>query len=161
MKIAIISDVHDNLPRLKEALSICKKEGVDECICCGDISTLEVVEAIAKSFKKVYIVLGNMDFRLKEQLGLFPENIEASPDVLEITTDKLKVAIVHHDYKAKELAGNGKYDYVFYGHTHTPWEKKIGKTKIINPGEIAGQFGRASFAIFDTKSGKAKLNLLK
>lgn len=161
MKIAILSDIHDNEPRLSEALSMIKEEGIKTCICCGDISSLNIVKKLSERFDSVYIALGNMDFRLKDQLGLVPENVEISADILETKIDGLKVAIVHHDYKAKELARTGKYDYIFYGHTHTPWEKNTGKTTIINPGEIAGQYGRPSFAIFDTRSGKATLNLLK
>ncbi|MDD3481210.1 MAG: metallophosphoesterase family protein [Patescibacteria group bacterium] len=161
MKIAIISDIHDNKPRLDEALEIIEKEKIKTCICCGDISSLEIVKQLSEQFDSVYISLGNMDFKLKGQLELIPENVKISPDILEVEIDGKKIAIIHYDYRAKELAKKGTYDYIFYGHTHTPWEKKIGKTKIINPGEIAGQFGRPSFAIFDTKSGKTTLNLLK
>lgn len=161
MKIAIISDIHDNKKRLIEAISISKREGAKVCICCGDIANPETVRLISEGFKKVYIALGNMDFNLKKQLKAFPENCRVSEDVLEVEIDNLKFAIVHHDYKAKKLAKESKYDFVFYGHTHTPWEKAYDKTTILNPGEISGQFGQASFAIFDTKTRKATLKLLK
>lgn len=161
MKIAIISDIHDNYERFSEVLSVCKKEKINICICCGDISSLELVNKISKQFSNVYIALGNMDFNLKYQLNLFPENCKVSADILEVELDNKKIVIVHYDYKAKKLAKENEYDYVFYGHTHTPWEKKIGKTILLNPGEISGQFGKASFAIFDTKINKAKLVLLK
>lgn len=160
MKIAVISDIHDNIARLNEALSIATKENIEACFCCGDISSLETVQIISGAFKRVFLVLGNMDFALKNQLELFPENITASADILEFKLGKLKIALTHYDYKAKELAKSELYDFIFYGHTHTPWEKKIKKTTILNPGEITGQFGRASFAIFDTKGKKAKLILI-
>ncbi len=161
MKIAIISDIHDNEKRLLGVFSICKKEKVSICICCGDISSLEIVSLLSKKFKKLYFSLGNMDFNLKNQINLFPENCVVSEDLLEIEVENLKIAIVHHDYRAKGLAKENIYDFIFYGHTHTPWEKKFGKTIILNPGEISGQYGKASFAIFDTKTRKALLKLLK
>jgi uncharacterized protein len=161
MKISIMADIHDNLPRLKEALEISKNEGVKQCICCGDISTLEVISLLSDSFEEVYIALGNMDFKLKNQLALFPENIIVDPDLLEIKIDNLKIAVVHFDHKARQLSQKNIYDLIFYGHTHTPWIEKIGKTTLLNPGEITGQFGRATFAIFNTNDMKSKLKLLK
>lgn len=161
MKISIIADIHDNLPRLKEALEISNNEGVKQCICCGDISSLEVINLLSESFEEVYIALGNMDFKLKNQLALFPENMIVDPNLLEVKIDNLKIAVVHFDHKARQLARENIYDWIFYGHTHTPWIEKIGKTTLLNPGEITGQFGKASFSIFDTKSRKATLKLLK
>lgn len=161
MKISIIADIHDNLPRLKEALKISKNEGVKKCICCGDISTLEIINLLSSSFEEVYIALGNMDFKLKNQLALFPENVIVDPSLLEIKINNLKIAIVHFDYKARQLAREGGYDLIFYGHTHTPWIETIGKTTLLNPGEVTGQFGRATFAIFNTRDMKSKLKLLK
>jgi putative phosphoesterase len=161
MKLAVISDIHDNLLRLEEALSYCRHQKIEACICCGDIGQLDGLEKIANTFRNVYLALGNADYNLLNKTGLFPENIKWSEDVLNIEVDGLVIAIVHHDYKAKELAKLDKFDVIFYGHTHTPWEKKIGRTLLINPGETAGQFGPASFAIFDTDIMKAELKLLK
>jgi len=160
MKLAIISDIHDNQVRLGETLLIFKKENIKTCICCGDISSLDIINQLSGQFESVFVALGNMDFNLKNQIELFPENVAVSADFLEMKIDNLKIAIVHHDYKARDLAKEGRYDFVFYGHTHTPWEKKIGQTTILNPGEITGQFGRASFAIFDTKTQRATLRII-
>ncbi len=161
MKIVIISDIHDNYVRLKEALAIAKKENIKTCICCGDISSIEIVNLLAKQFKSVYVAFGNMDLKLKENIELLPENVISSPAVLELAIDGIRIAVVHHDYKARELLKENKYDIIFYGHTHTPWEEHNQKTLLINPGEISGQFGKATFAIFDTKSNDCKLIILK
>ncbi len=160
MKIAILSDIHDNQTRLGEALTICAKEKIETCICCGDVGILATAQMIFDSFRNVYFALGNADFNLRGKTGLFSENVIYNEDFLEIKIDGLKIAAVHHDYKARSLAEAKRYDVVFYGHTHTPWKKKIKKTTILNPGEISGQFGRASFAIFDTKTQKAILKII-
>jgi len=161
MKIAVISDIHDNLVRLEEALNYCRHQKIETCICCGDVGQIDGIEKIADTFRNVYLALGNADYNLQNKTGLFPENIIWSEDVLDLELGGLKMAIVHHDYKAKDIAKSGKHDVIFYGHTHTPWEKKIEHTLLINPGEVAGQFGPASFAIFDTDIMKAELKLLK
>jgi len=160
MKIAIISDIHDNIPRLEESFLISKKEKVETCFCCGDISNTKTLEKISNNFKKSYIALGNMDFELKDRLEYLPKNIICSTYILELKIDEIKVALTHYDSTARELAKKNVYDFVFYGHTHTPWEERIENTIIINPGELSGQFGQASFAIFDTKTKKIKLKII-
>jgi putative phosphoesterase len=161
MKIAIISDIHDNEIRLHECLKIVKTEKIEVGICCGDISRLDTLIMIAKSFKKLYVALGNMDHNIKMQTELFPENITSWEKAGNFIISGKKIAIVHHDYTAKELAKDGNYDLVFYGHTHTPWEKMFKNTILLNPGEVSGSYGTASFAIFDLSTMKAKLILLK
>ena len=56
---------------------------------------------------------------------------------------------------------SGRYDYVFYGHNHTPWEEKIGNTVVANPGTLAGMFQKATFAVLDTKNKKLELKILE
>lgn len=161
MKVAVFSDIHNNLVRLTEVAKIIKKEGISIGICCGDFGSMETLEKAAKPFKTLYFVLGNMDHSLRGKEGFFPENTVFWEKIGEFELAGKKLAIVHHDYLARDLAKSGKYDAVFYGHTHTPWEKKVGRTVLLNPGEIAGEFGRASFAIYDLSTMKAKLKLLK
>ena len=57
----------------------------------------------------------------------------------EITLGGKKIAVVHYPEKARALAESGKYEMVFYGHTHKPWEERIGQCRLVNPGELAGQ----------------------
>lgn len=161
MKIAVYSDIHDNEARLEEALAIIKAEKVTVGICCGDISRLETLKSAAKGLKKLYVVLGNMDHNLKSQTEFMPENVVVFSETGCFKISGKNIAIVHNDRRAKELAGEDKYDFVFYGHTHTPWEKKIGHTTLLNPGEVSGQFGPASFAIVDLTTMKSRLKLLK
>lgn len=161
MEIAIFADIHDNEVRLKEALEIIKAEKIKIGICCGDISRLETLEMAAKPFQKLYVAFGNMDYTLKGQTELFPKNVIFSEKVLEINLAKRSIALTHNSRTARELAREGKYDLVFYGHDHTPWEKRVGRTILLNPGEVSGQFGPASFATFDLSTMKAKLKLIK
>lgn len=160
MKIAVFSDIHDNLMRWREAAEIIKAEKIKIGICCGDIGDLQTVEEVSKSFKTLYLALGNLDYKIKDRTGLFPENVIFTQDYDEIELGKRKIAFAHNNRVAKDLAESKRYNIVFYGHTHTPWEQKIGNTVLLNPGEVAGHFGRASFAIYDLANMKAELKIL-
>jgi uncharacterized protein len=161
MKIALFSDIHDNLPRLEAAIDICQKKGIKTVLCMGDVSRHETLGLLAQEFEVVYLALGNMDYNLKHQPSIIPENVYVFSEeggLIELAGKK--IFMVHYDFVAQEKASQGAYDLVFYGHTHTPWEKKIGKTIILNPGEISGQFGQATFAIYDLDKMKAELRVI-
>lgn len=166
MKIAIISDTHDNLANIKKIVDWLNKppqpnsptgewcggrEKINLLLHCGDISTQETLEEIVKNFKgEVKFVRGNADFGLADL-----------PETGEIEIDDRTIALTHFFDKAKELAESEKYNIVFYGHTHRPWEEKIGGCRLVNPGEAAGQYQKATFAVYDTKSDKLELKILE
>ena len=162
MKIAIISDSHDNILNIDEMLKIIKAEGVENIIHCGDISAPSVVEYLSKNFSgNIYITQGNVDGNHAEKIKKDNlKNITFFSDTGEAELDSKKIAFVHYPNKAKELTKSGKYDLVFYGHNHTPWEESIGNTKLANPGTLAGLFAKPTFAFYDTESDKLELKLL-
>ncbi len=153
MKIAIISDTHDNITNLKKALSLIKKEEIKTILHCGDVASLNTLKEVFKDFKgQVYIVLGNMDYISKEDNQKLPENIEILGEIGEVKIDKKNIAFCHFPEKAKSLLKTKKYDIVFYGHTHKPWEEEIDKIKLVNPGNLAGIICKATFAIYNTNN---------
>jgi len=156
MLIAVLSDIHGNVENLKRARKETEEAAI--YICCGDIQDEEVLEEFAAWKQPVYLAWGNADVIVREKK--LPKNVKAF-EVGELEIDKLLIGFVHFDFAAVEMANEGKYDVIFYGHTHTPWIKKMGKTTIINPGEIAGQFGKPSFALFDTKKLEPQLKVLE
>lgn len=163
MKIAVISDIHGNLAYLIKAKKVIDKEKINTIICCGDIQTEEIFHELDSWPGKIYLTLGNADLDLGQKLDsglIYPENLEYFKDFGVINLEKKKVAFTHYDFYAKKLASEGKYDIIFYGHTHTPWEEKLSKTILLNPGEIAAQFGKPTFAIYDLEEMEAKLILL-
>lgn len=162
MKIAIISDSHDNLPNIHTALEIINEQRAEILIHCGDISAPKTFEIIAKKYSgKIFAAYGNADFdreKLKD-LEKKHSNIKIS-DEGELIFEGLKIAYTHYFEKAKELSKIKKFDFIFYGHSHLPWEEKFGFTRLINPGTLAGMFNKATFAFFDTATKKAQLIIL-
>ncbi|MDD3072265.1 MAG: metallophosphoesterase family protein [Candidatus Pacebacteria bacterium] len=159
-KIAIISDTHNNYAIAKKIVEILKSEKINFIIHCGDIGEPDYLKEAFKGFK-VRAVLGNMD----EGYGSIKE-YQKPPEIIVCEKTKeeeingKKIAFNHFPKEAKELAKTGKYDFVFYGHTHKPWEEKVGSCILLNPGNATGTFYKATFAIYDFKSGLFTLKIL-
>lgn len=164
MKIAIISDTHDNLANIKKALTVLKKERIKTLLHCGDIASSTTLKEIMNGFSgMVYIIFGNMDqdqFRITKLKDKYSTRLKIYGKLGELRIGGKKIAFNHFPEFAKGLALTKKYDLVFYGHTHKPWEEKIGKTRLINPGNLAGILYRPTFAVYDTKSDKLELKIL-
>lgn len=164
MRVAIISDSHDNEPNILKALKYIAELKVKTIVHCGDICNPESLELFAKNFAgEIYLVYGNGDFEQKDlkKIAADHHNVHLLGEVGEVTLGDKKIAFNHYPTKARTLAQTGKYDLVFYGHTHTPWEEMENKTKLLNPGTLAGLRNKATFAIYDTATDKATLTLLE
>ncbi len=165
MKIAIISDSHDNLPNIEKAIKYINKQKIPVIIHCGDVCAPIILGEFAKLFKgkEIHVVKGNVDGDIEG----FKSMVKEYPKIIyhgntgKLEKDKLILTFCHEPFPAKKMAESQKYDFVFHGHTHKPWQEKIGKTTIINPGTLAGLFNKATFAIFDTETRKAQLILLE
>jgi putative phosphoesterase len=150
MRIAVISDTHNNWPNFQKALNWIKKENISLVLHCGDIMSQEIINDAKKNFNgEIKFVKGNADWNLE------------LPVSQEVEFNNKKIVFCHFPNDAKKLSQSGKYDMVFYGHTHRPWDEKVGNTHMINPGELAGQFYKPSFAVYDTSSGGLELKILE
>lgn len=171
MKIAILSDSHDNVPNIEKALKYINEQGIETIIHCGDLCAPSIlIQVLEPNFKgKIYLVHGNVgDPELLEEVAKKYKNVEMCGDIGKIELDGKKIAFTHFPSVGRELAETGKYDLVFYGHTHKPWEEKLKIencklkiVKLVNPGTLAGMFYKASFAIYDTKKDKLELKILE
>jgi uncharacterized protein len=151
MKIAIVSDTHNNWPNFKKAIEWIKKEKIQLILHCGDIQSQEIIDDAKKHFgREIKFVKGNADYDLPDL-----------PGNLKIEFNNKKIGFVHFPNEAKKMAQSGKYDLVFYGHTHRAWDEKIGDCHMINPGELAGQFFKPTFAVYDTATGNLELKILE
>ncbi|HWQ91373.1 MAG TPA: metallophosphoesterase [Clostridia bacterium] len=157
MKIAILSDIHDNLPLLRRALERCRE--ADVLICCGDLCSPFVVKELGQGFAKpLHIVFGNNDgdrFRIALAASKFP-HLVVHGEYAELELDSRTFSINHFDNIGRAIAKGGQHDVVCFGHNHQFEITTVGKTLIINPGEIYGGLtGRSTFAIYDTTTGQA------
>lgn len=151
MKIAIVSDTHNNFPVFNKIIEWLNKEGIKILLHCGDIESQEIIDEANNKFNgKIEFVKGNADVGLT--------NI---PEVGEIKIGGRRIAFCHFPDIAKKLARSESYDIVFYGHTHRPWQEKMGNCQLINLGEVANIFYKSTFAVYDTDKDKLELKILE
>ncbi|MDQ1284199.1 MAG: uncharacterized protein QG620_547 [Patescibacteria group bacterium] len=160
MPVAIISDIHNNEVNLQKVLNYCKDNEVKTIICCGDLASLETLDFLNDNFSgNILYTFGNADYDdlrdLEEQKKY--KNTYLFKDFGEAVIEKKNVAFTHFPDIAKSLARTGKYDFVFYGHTHKPWEAMSGKCKLLNPGTVAGEIYLPTFAVWETETAKFEL----
>jgi len=164
MEIAIVSDTHGNVANFKKAVDWINKENIQTILHCGDIGSPENLKESLGDFKGEFFgVLGNMDKDYKiliDEYNKIP-GVKIRADVIEIELDGKKIAMTHTPADAKNLAQSGKFDLIFYGHTHKPWEERVGNCCMINPGELAGQFYKPSFAIYNIAANNLELKILE
>ena len=129
MKLAIISDTHDNLNTFKKAVSWIEKQKIKTIIHCGDVCSPAVLKEMAEDFPgQIHLVFGNVDgdhFSMTKRVcEKTISNVIIYGELGEIELGGKKIAFCHLREFAKGLASIGKYDLVFYGHTHKPWRRK-------------------------------------
>ena len=158
MKIAVLSDIHDNiwnldkvLPHLSEAQTL---------ILCGDLCSPFTLRKIADSFSEpVHCVLGNNDgdILLLTRVAAQAGNVTLYNPWGEIEVGDKKIAFAHYPEIAAGLVPSGKYQAVFNGHTHKHKAEKAGDTLWVNPGEVMGLYGRSTYVLYDTETGEFSL----
>ena len=158
MRVAILSDIHDNLPKLRAALA--RMDNVGELICLGDLCSPFIVKELAEGFAgPIHIVFGNNDgdrFRITEAAGRYAP-VKIYGEYVELVIAGKTFAVNHFDNLGREIARAQSHDVICFGHNHRFEISEQGRSLIINPGEIYGLLtGESTFVIYDTASGRAE-----
>ena len=152
MKIGILSDSHDNIWRLDEALPHLKK--VSAILHCGDLISPFMVKRLKAGVGEIpiHMVWGNNDGdkRLVSELAARAGDFTIYGEYAELTLDGLRIAMNHYPEIARGLAASGKFDLVCFGHNHTASLDHVSQAVLLNPGEIMGLNGRSTLALFET-----------
>lgn len=149
MKVAIISDLHDQLEYLEKCIQYCQANNIEAVLCCGDITKNESVERLQDFHVPVYSIRGNADL-FDDEIVRDLEYIHYLGRTGEVILDNKKIGLCHEPFFITDLLPHG-YDVIFYGHTHKPWLEKKEKTDIINPGTLGGISTPSTFAVWDTE----------
>lgn len=158
MKIAILSDTHDHIWKVDQAMQQMREAEV--ILHCGDLCSPFVIRHLAAGSggRPIHIVWGNNDGdpRLISQVAASFPFITLHGQFAELTLDGVRVAVNHYPEIARPLAASGHYDLVCYGHDHTAHHSRVGRCILLNPGEILGMKGRRTFAWYDTATGEVR-----
>jgi len=165
MKIAIVSDVHENAHNLVVALEECQKLKVEKILFLGDFINNGVAKIFAASPIPTFAIRGNNDgdkVAITKTSLAEGSNLEVGFDVFDsLVIDEKRIFISHYPTLAKPMAKSWDFDAIFYGHDHKHNIDKINDCIIVNPWELgAHKFGKSSFAIYDTKTNTAEIVFL-
>ncbi len=156
MKIGVLSDTHDNLSNTTAVLSAFRERGIETIVHCGDLTSPEM----ASHFEgfRVILTIGNMDHTtgaIKKRL----EKMREDNFVGMVFKGKLggaPVAATHSHVAGKimELVQEGRFKWIFHGHTHEKRDEVIQGVRVVNPGALGG-LGREprTFCIVDLDAG--------
>lgn len=154
MRIAIISDSHDNIWNLREVLKIVAQKSCGIIIHLGDFISPFMLKELEKAGIPVHGVFGNNDgdhFTATKMSLTTLKNINLHGIKGELTIDNRSIGFTHYPDIAEGFAFTGKYDVICFGHNHTHSINKIKGTMLLNPGEVMGKDGSPGFCILETK----------
>jgi putative phosphoesterase len=150
--IGIISDTHENIFAVREAVEVFKQRKVDLVIHCGDIISPLILQEFEGLNMK--LIFGNNEgekqglSQLAAKLGF-----EEITEVKEFEYKGKKVFVCHGKNKAllQQKIQSQQYDYILTGLTHAVRDEEVGKTRIINPGTLYLGDELNTIALLDTE----------
>jgi putative phosphoesterase len=158
MRIAILSDSHDNIWKLDKAIHYLAT--ADVVLHCGDLISPFMIIRLGQGLSgiQVHLVWGNNegDKSLIAEVARQYENIHLHGEFADLELNGLRVAINHYPKIARALAMSDKYALICYGHDHKAHEEWIGHTLLLNPGELMGMMGKSTIAIYDSETKKVE-----
>ncbi len=155
MRIAIISDTHNQTNSVRAALREMAKRGVERVLHCGDIQNAETVRLFPAH---THFVFGNCD---ADRTGIATA-VQAIGGTLHGAWGEMEIAgqaiaFTHGDdgVLLRDLEHTDAFDFLFHGHTHIAKEHRSGITRVINPGALQ-RVARRTFLILDLPSGETE-----
>jgi hypothetical protein len=148
--IGILSDTHDNLTRVREAVRLFNDAGCDLVIHAGDFVAPFAAEELRNLRAPVKAVYGNCDGEKAGLAKVFQGLGEIREAPLSFGHAGLRFLVCHLGPPVKRHAASRGYDVFVYGHTHRPLVESRDGVLIINPGEAGGWLrGKGTVALLD------------
>lgn len=163
MKIAILSDVHDNVSNLLTALYYAEKQHCTHLLYLGDIAEVSTLHVLLDSWNHpADIVFGNNEYDLRAHTELVQRYPLACHhgDEGTLCLQGRRIYISHYPRKAFIAADCGDYDAAFNGHTHVAEQRQHRQTLVANPGEVGGIRRLPGFGVYDTAINEMSIHPL-
>jgi hypothetical protein len=156
MRIGVVSDTHDRVEAIAEAVRLLLEHRVELILHCGDIESPETVAA----FQTVptHFVYGNWDkdrVKLSAAIKRIGGTAHESFGALELAGKRVAWVHSHERHQLNLLEHCDYFDYVFYGHTHVREQHRTGKTLVANPGALF-RANPKTCVVLDVVSGELK-----
>ncbi|KKT29187.1 MAG: Metallophosphoesterase [Candidatus Collierbacteria bacterium GW2011_GWC2_44_18] len=147
MKIAIISDTHDNMRILNKTVNYLNLISIDLLIHCGDWDMPFTMRGLIGAKFPIKSVLGNGDPDIQKFLYQL-QNLDVLKDLKldiqlrmqDFILDGKRICVFHGDDKSisKLIIDSQFYDLYCMGHDHQFSVDTKGKTTVVNPGSFVG-----------------------
>lgn len=168
MLIGLLSDTHDNIPSIKQAIIRLKEENVDLVLHAGDYISPFTALPYADLDVPLIGVYGNNcaeTERLKEAYSKVGGDLRGY--FTEIEADGLWIALLHGHRKQDIDKAKSGYDVIVQGHTHVSSVSEENNVLAVNPGEVCGYLhmlgltpNNSSIGFLDTKKKHAWISEL-
>ena len=151
MKLAILSDSHDNRNSVLNAIAQLEDLQPDRILHLGDVCapfTMELFSGLPIDF-----CFGNCDWD-KRELKQVAKGMKCSIDYSqELDLAGKRILACHGDNAnlLNQAVSSGEFHYVFHGHTHKKRDDTFENTRVINPGALQ-RAAEYSFAILDLEN---------
>jgi len=136
--IGIMSDSHDNITAVRQAVSLFNSVGCELVLHAGDF----VAPFSAKEFGclacPVKAVFGNCDGEKKGLETILRPFGEIRPEPFSFRFREVHILLTHLPFSNSDHAEAGNHDILVFGHTHKPEIRRDKGTLLINPGETGG-----------------------
>jgi putative phosphoesterase len=158
MLVGILSDTHDMLDAVRDAVDLFQARGVDAVIHGGDIVAPFCLKILVNTGLPVHGVFGNNDGERAGLARLLPALTDGPLDV-ELGGRRFRVI---HDLASLGANGGEGADVVLSGHTHRVLNERRGDALFLNPGEACGWLtGHRTVMLYDTETDRAELVALE
>lgn len=154
MRIAILSDTHDNIPNLRAAVTYCNAYAVTVIIHCGDLISPFMLPVLAEFGGVAHLIYGNNvgdQHLISQRCGTTYPTLTHHGIFGAVEAGGRQIAFTHYPEMARGLASQGRFHVVCCGHNHRYGVERLGDCLLINPGELLGaEAATPCFAILET-----------
>lgn len=138
LKVAVISDTHDNLDKIERAMQMIIAAGVTHVIHAGDFVAPFSLKLILRDLKGIEFigVYGNNDGEKEGLAKVAAGRLYQAPHEFTLAGKRF---FLTHDIERHDLTVvTASHDVIIFGHSHTASIEKKHEALLINPGACCG-----------------------
>ena len=153
MKIGIISDTHDDMGAVKQALNILATRGCGFLIHAGDLCSPFIARLIKDSGIPHAAVFGNND---GDRIAL-SRVMDITPAPRPLVVEGMRMVVFHEPF-INDFVDPSATDLLVYGHTHIKDVTVRNGMTVVNPGTLAGVLAEGrTFALYDSNTKEVEI----
>ena len=163
MKIAVISDTHDNTPAIVWIIEYLNKNKIKIAFHAGDMINPSILYRFRDHYHgHLHFVFGNNDGEraMAEKRSNSADNLTCHLLEMRLNLDGKKIFMNHYSSISETVAKSGEFDLCIGGHDHLYRTKTYNNSIFVNPGNTVTkdkwlphtQDKESSFALIDLKT---------